>query len=110
MPRKKWEDNTRHVVRTRTPKWLPIVNVMATLLKERGTPASTRQVFDMWWDWEVEKRKTVMPGRANRIPTYAPSRTELGGWLARDKRFVNTNTGPRSSGKAANWIYTEVVG
>tara|TARA_R110002020_G_C15778510_1_gene728925 strand:- start:187 stop:540 length:354 start_codon:yes stop_codon:yes gene_type:complete len=110
MPRKKWTQDQPHRLRVKTPKWLPIVNDMAFILSQVDSPQSTAALYDMWWDWDVERRatKTAADGFAgirNKSPYNAPTRRELSMWLKRDGRFYNVNEGPRSSGKTAMWVY-----
>lgn len=113
MPRKKWKDGMGHVLRVKTPKWLPIIDDMAMILSQVKTPMTTAAIYDMWWDWDVEQRalKTAADGlgRRNKSPYNAPTRRELSMWLKRDARFHNINEGPRNSGKVAEWIYQEVI-
>jgi len=97
----------QHTLRVRTPKWLPIVDEVEALLKARGIPASTAELYDLWWDWQVEERKARRKGRGCRIASWTPSRRELGGWLRLDTRFLNVNMGYRNSGKRALWVCAE---
>ena len=110
MPRKKWASDQPHRLRVKTPKWLPIIDDMAFILAQVDTPQSTAALFDMWWDWDVERRATKtaadgFAGRRRTTPFNAPTRRELSGWLKRDARFHNVNEGPRCSGRTAMWVY-----
>jgi hypothetical protein len=113
MPREKWESDKLHRLRVRTPKYIPIVDDMAMLLSQTDKPKTTREVFDLWWDYDVQQRalKTENEGvgRRGKVPRNAPTRHELSGWLKRDARFHNINEAPRGSGRVAMWIYQEVV-
>ena len=88
------------------------MNDMVQVLTTYGHPATTSQLYDLWWDWEVERRVQQDiadggPGRRNKSPFHTPTRRELSGWLKRDGRFQNVNTSLRNTGKVALWVCTE---